>query len=90
MLKLIQSYMQDRTQVVNIKGSESKAVVATSRVPQGSILGPILFTLFINDLFLVIRICKILDFADDTKLFHRIKSIEYAMNLQLDLQAALD
>ena len=37
MLKLIQSYMQDRTQVVNIKGSESKAVVATSRVPQDSI-----------------------------------------------------
>ena len=80
LLKLIESYLQDRIQIV-IKGYRSSAMNASSGVPQGSILGLILFAFFINDLFLVIRDCKALGFADDCKLFHKIANIEDAMNL---------
>ena len=89
-LKLLRSYLYNRTQVVNIKGYKSKQVTASSGMPQGSILGPILFAFFINDLFHVTRFCKMLGFADDCKLFHVIGNIEDAMNLQLDLHAVFE
>ena len=85
--KLLCSYLADRSQTVNIKGKKPMAVGVSSRMPQGSILNQILFALFINDIFLVVRFCKILGFADDTKLFHTICCIEDAMDMQLDLTA---
>ena len=89
-LKLLRSYLYNRTQVVNIKGYKSKQVTASSGVPQGSILGPILFAFFINDLFHVTRFFKMLSFVDDCKLFHVIENIEDAKNLQLDLHAVFE
>ena len=79
--KLIESYLQDRIQVVNIKGCRFSEVNESSGVPQGRILGPILFAFCINDLFLFIRYCKALSFLDDCKLFHKIANIEDSMNI---------
>ena len=87
LLKLLYSYLCDRSQVVKIKGAESNRILIPSGVLQGSILGPIFFAIFINDLSLVVKYCKCLIFADDTKLFCRIMSELDSQNLQLDLEA---
>jgi hypothetical protein len=63
-LKLIASYLADRKFRVRVNNNESKDFDATQGVPQGSILAPLLFIIFMNDLFPLIK-CKILMFADD-------------------------
>ena len=49
-LKLMKSYLSDRTQCVTIGGSTSKHALITCGVPQGSVLGPRLFLVYINDI----------------------------------------
>ena len=72
-LKWIRSFLEGRTQKVRIGNESSSTSRVTSGIPQGSILGPILFTIFINDLPEAINsICKI--FADDTKIYNTCKN----------------
>ena len=72
-LKWIRSFLEGRTQQVKIGSEFSSTSQVTSGIPQGSILGPILFTIFINDLPEAINsICKI--FADDTKIYNTCKN----------------
>ena len=62
-------YLSNRTQVVGFQGVTSASVVVSTGVPQGSILGPLLFILHINDLPEVVSDCNILMYADDTVLY---------------------
>ena len=70
------SYLSDRKQFVSINGYNSDLMPVIYGVPQGSVLGPLLFLIYINDLHKAIRYCKVNHFADDTNLFHTNKSVE--------------
>lgn len=83
-IKLIQSYLENRTQIVCVGGVKSMPIVPKSSVPQGSIISPLLFALFINDLPPLLK-SKALLFADDLKIFRKICSLDDARALQDDL-----
>ena len=81
----IEEWLTDRKQRVVVNGENSEWEQVVSGVPQGSVLGPILFTVFINDLDDTIK-SKISKFADDTKLIGQAGSTEETDILQEDLE----
>ena len=80
----IEAFLSERTQRVNVRGSLSDPSPVSSGIPQGSVLGPILFIIFINDLPDIVYNTVYL-FADDTKLFGLANSPEDTSTLQNDL-----
>ena len=64
------SYLRDRSQYVSILGFDSDTKVIPHGVPQGSVLGPLLFLIYINDLHFSIKNSKVFHFADDTNLLN--------------------
>ena len=80
----VRDWLSGRKQRVVVEGEESSWRPVISGVPQGSVLGPILFLIYINDLENEIG-SNILKFADDTKLFRRVESQEDRHQLQVDL-----
>ena len=74
----------NRKQRVVLNGKQSPWTDVCSGVPQGSVLGPILFTIYINDLDSDL-ISKVSKFADDTKLGYACKSEEECNIIQQDL-----
>lgn len=89
LLVFFQSYLLGRKQYVAYSGFRSVEYLATSGVPQGSILGPLLFNLFINDIVDVIKVDCLL-YADDLKLFRIIDSIADCNLLQNSLSNISD
>ena len=84
MINWIEKWLIDRRQRVVVDGVVSNWKAVLSGVPQGSVLGPILFLIYINDLDDDIT-SKVLKFADDTKVFRKIKSDADRQHLQDDL-----
>ena len=86
----IQSFLSDREQVVVLNGVHSDIAKVLSGVPQGAVLGPLLFILFINDLEQVVTSSTVSFFADDTRVSKQISCYEDCMLLQDDLYKILD
>ena len=85
LLKLFENYLNNRKQCVVLNGSCSDYSTIESGVPQGSVLGPLLFLIYINDLERNIK-SNINLFADDTMLFSTVKDpIISANDLNHDL-----
>ena len=82
--KWINSWLSGRTQQVVLDGQASDPVPVLSGVPQGLVLGPVLFLLFINDLPDNIR-SSVRLFADDCVLYRNIHSLQDCLTLQEDL-----
>ena len=80
-LKWFQSYLQNRKQYIYLNKKKSDTKSIKCGVPQGSVLGPLLFILYINDLAGVSdRLFSIL-FADDTSVFAEGQSVDEAVNV---------
>ena len=88
-LQWIESFLNNRFQQVVIRGVSSSEAKVTSGVPQGTVLGPILFLCYINDLEKVIKHSLISIFADDSKIIKSIRSDEDRANFMADLQAII-
>ena len=71
-LQLIKSYLANRSQYVEHNGIKSDYSPISTGVPQGSILGPILFIIYLNDIPLCSKIFKFIIYADDTTLFSNL------------------
>ena len=81
------SYLTNRQQYVSINGLNSKMLPMKFGVPQGSVLGPLLFLIYINDLNKALIYSTIHHFADDTNLLVVGKSLKYIQKrINIDLQ----
>ena len=79
LLSLLENYLQNREQRVALNGQTSEWRKINSEIPQGSLLGPLLFLIYINDLpDGLTSICKI--FADDTPLVSKVLNINESAN----------
>lgn len=87
LLDWIKSYLENRVQRVKILGWKSAEFSVPSGIPQGSHLGPLLFILFFNDATLSFRSAKLGVFADDLKMYMKVKTIDDALCLQQDVNA---
>ena len=91
LLKFITNYLKDRAQRVVIGSESSSTLTVNSGVPQGSILGPLLFVLFINDLpSHLSEGTDVVLYADDTKIWRKILSPLDCSTLQTDIDSLND
>ena len=73
--KWIENYLSNRKQYVTINSANSNMLNVVCGVPQGSILGPLLFLIYINDIQCSSNFLSFIKFADDTSIFFTHKDI---------------
>ena len=90
-LKWFHSYLSNQKQYIEFQNDDKKektnSLTIKSGVPQGSILGPILFIVYVNNLYCALNILKPIMFADDTNLFcsrKHIKTLFQIANIELE------
>ena len=90
-VSLIHSYLSDRKQCVRIGDCTSEYMKVLKGVPQGSILGPLLFNIFLNDIFYCINKVHLFSYADDNTLSHIADSLNVLVKeLEEDGKALVD
>ena len=87
LLQWIESFLSSRTQMVLVNGFLSDPAPVLSGVPQGSVLGPLLFLILMGDIDENIAYSFLSSFADDTRLLREVKGVRDASSLQTDLEA---
>ena len=87
--KWITSFLKDRSQTAVVNGKHSISGTIISGVPQGTVLGPILFIIFINDMHLCIKESTVRLFADDSRISKSIGGETETKLLQNDLDNAI-
>ena len=87
LIEWIQAFLIGRKQSVRVGTDLSRAHEVKSGIPQGSVLGPLLFVLFVNDLPQAVNHSSVYLFADDLKLFHKISTDTDHQLLQEDLNS---
>ena len=85
----IESFLTNRHQAVVVEGEKSTFQEVKSGVPQGTVLGPVFFILYVIDVVLQIKSFKALIFADDTKLMRAITQLLCSTLLQADLDSVI-
>ena len=78
------SYLSNRSQYVRIQDSSSELVNITCGVPQGSILRPVLFIVYINDIVNASKLATFILFADDTNIFFKDKCLNTLYDMITD------
>ncbi len=87
-LNWVKDFLTNRTQNVVLEGETSNNIPVTSGVPQGTVLGPILFLIYINNLAEYMKHSKLRLFADDSIIYKEIKTPDDCKKLQEDLDSA--
>ena len=89
LLEWIKSFLNERYQTVSVNGTHSYKSKVKSGVPQGTVLGPLLFLVYINDIDKCIKHSFISCFADDTRLSKGISLSNDVKHLQQDLDSVM-
>ena len=90
LIRWLESFLRDRKQTVVVNGKQSYSASVISGVPQGTVLGPMLFIIFINDLSSTPLNSTIETFADDTKIIKRIENPTHMHELQRSLNSIME